>query len=85
MPKLIITADEDYQETRDQELFLHDLGTLMMVWGCIDLYIEVEIAMIVGISHENANIMLGSLQHKAKISILYSLLIVMAETMKYQP
>ena len=59
-------------ENRTQ--LLHDLGVLVTLWSQLELHIEVEIARITGMSFHHASIVLGTLQHKAKTSILYSLL-----------
>ena len=53
---------------------LHDLGVLMALWSHLELFIEVAIWQITKMSGLHASILLGGLQHKSKISILYALL-----------
>jgi hypothetical protein len=54
--------------------FLHDFGLLIGNWNLLELYIEIIIWRKTGMSAEHCAIVLGSLQHKAKVSILKSLL-----------
>lgn len=66
------TSDPIAIERRTQ--FLHDTGVLVHMWNRVELFVELAIWRITGLSPLHCSIMLGSLQHRAKISILYSLL-----------
>lgn len=65
-------ADPAAIERRTQ--FLHDTGVLIHMWNMVEIYIELAIWRITKLSPLHCSIMLGGLQHKAKISILYALL-----------
>lgn len=54
--------------------FLHDLGLLIHQWNRVELCLELAICRMTGLSNLHCSIMLGSLQHKAKVNILYALL-----------
>jgi hypothetical protein len=64
--------DADSIERRTQ--FLHDLGVLVAQWNRIEICIEIAIRRLTGLSNAHCSLMMGALQHKAKISILKSLL-----------
>lgn len=53
---------------------LHDIGLLVASWNHLELYLEVAIMRATRLSPLHASILLGGLQHKAKVSILYTLL-----------
>lgn len=65
-------ADEEAIALRTQ--FFHDLGLLVSMWNQVELYIEFAIYRRTGMSALHSSVVLGGLQHKAKVSILKSLL-----------
>jgi hypothetical protein len=64
--------DDEAIERRTQ--FLHDLGVLVYQWNATEIYIEMAIRRLTGLSNLHCSILLGGLQHKAKTISLYALL-----------
>ena len=76
----MIKIPEGFEQLSDPESiamrtqFLHDLGVLITTWNTFEFLMEFAIFKIVKISPVHSSIMLGGLQHKAKVNILKSLL-----------
>lgn len=64
----------DPDQKADRTQLLHDFGLLIVTWNEFELYIELAILRITGLSQLHCSIVLGGLQHKAKVSILKALL-----------
>ncbi len=62
----------EFVEQRTQ--LLHDYGAFMALWSEFELFLEVKIAQLTGLSPIDASIILGGLNFGSKPSILYSLL-----------
>ncbi|AYJ85800.1 hypothetical protein D3Y57_07205 [Sphingomonas paeninsulae] len=74
MVKIPTIGGGDIEGVEQRTQFLHDLGILIALWGKVEMHIECEIWKITKMEMLHASIVLGTLQHKAKISILYALL-----------
>lgn len=74
MVKIPSTAGADIEGIEERTQLLHDLGILVALWSQFEIYIEMAIMGITKVSPLHNSILLGSLQFKAKVSILKSLL-----------
>ena len=63
----------------------HDYGAILILWGTLEISIEITIARLTGMSFLNASIVLGSLQFGAKRNILSSLLRERGDTERMKP
>lgn len=74
MVRLPTEATPDVHGLEQRTQLLHDLGVLISLWAELEMHVEIAIAHSTKMNFLHASIVLGTLQNKAKVGILYSLL-----------